>query len=77
MNFIGVQSLMQISSHMFFVLMTFWAMRGLRIDTWLKKNHIIEGRFLYLFVSIAIGYTVSSFFIDFLLSSQNLFYLFD
>lgn len=77
MNFIGVHSFLQLVSHMFFVLMTFWALKGFRTDLWLKKNHISQGRLLYLFVSISIGYTVSSFVMEFILSSQNLFYLFD
>jgi len=77
MNYIGIQSFIQLISHMFFILITFWAMQGLRTDNWLKKYHIAQGRLLYLFAAIAIGYTVSSFFIDFILTSQNLFYLFN
>lgn len=76
MNVIGIQSLFQLISHMFFIFMTFWAMQGLRTDQWLKKHHVSQGKFLYLFAAIAIGYTVSSFFLDFILASQNLFYLF-
>ncbi|WP_028273496.1 DUF1146 family protein [Atopococcus tabaci] len=76
MTYIGVQSVIELMSHFFFIFMTFWAMKGLRTDVWLKKNHIPQGRILYLFISIAMGYTVSNFFIDLILSSQNLLYLF-
>ncbi|WP_407370997.1 DUF1146 family protein [Carnobacterium sp.] len=76
MNFLGVQALITIVSHLFFVLLTFWALKGIRIEKLIKKNSIGQARVLYLFVSITIGYTVSSFFMDFLLTSQNLIFLF-
>ncbi|WP_041556478.1 DUF1146 family protein [Carnobacterium sp. 17-4] len=76
MNFLGVQALITIVSHLFFVLLTFWALKGIRIEKLIKKNNIGQARVLYLFVSITIGYTVSTFFIEFLLTSQNLIFLF-
>jgi len=76
MNFLGVQSLIAIISHLFFILLTFWALKGVRIENMMKKNNIGQARVLYLFVSIAIGYTVSTFFIEFILYSQNLIFLF-
>ena len=76
MNFLGVQSLIAIISHLFFILLTFWALKGIRIENMIKKNNIGQARVLYLFVSITIGYTVSTFFIEFILSSQNLIFLF-
>ncbi|MER2175925.1 MAG: DUF1146 family protein [Carnobacterium sp.] len=76
MNFLGVQALITILSHLFFVLLTFWALKGMRIEKLIKKNSIGQARVLYLFISITIGYTVSMFFMDFLLTSQNLIFLF-
>lgn len=76
MSYIGLQSIIELISHFAFIFLTFWAMRGLRTDIWLKKHHIPQGRILYLFVSIAIGYLVSKFFIDLIVTSQNLLYLF-
>ncbi|GEL67516.1 DUF1146 family protein [Marinilactibacillus psychrotolerans] len=76
MTFIGIQSLITIISHITFILITFWALQGLRTDSLIKKYHIQQAKILYIFLSIAIGYTVSSFFIDFILSSQNLVQLF-
>ncbi|WP_220727414.1 DUF1146 family protein [Marinilactibacillus psychrotolerans] len=73
MTFIGIQSLITIISHITFILITFWALQGLRTDSLIKKYHIQQAKILYIFLSIAIGYTVSSFFI---LSSQNLVQLF-
>lgn len=77
MNVIGLQAILGIVSHMFFILLTFWSLKGLRMENWLKKNHIGQARVLYLFLSIAIGYQVSSFFMEFILISQNLIFLFD
>lgn len=71
-----MQALVTVVSHLFFVLLTFWALKGIRIEKLLKKNNIGQARVLYLFVSITIGYTVSTFFMDFLLTSQNLIFLF-
>jgi len=76
MTYFGIQSLLTIISHVFFISMTFWAMQSLRTDSWIKKNHIPQARLLYIFISIAIGYTVSSFFLEFINSSQNLLLLF-
>lgn len=76
MNFIGTQALISLISHITFTLITFWALKGLMIEKWIKKNHVKQARLLYLFLSIAIGYLVSSFMIEFILLSKNLAFLF-
>ncbi|MCA9765447.1 MAG: DUF1146 family protein [Carnobacterium sp.] len=76
MNFLGTQALISLISHVLFIVLTFWALKGLLIEKWIKKNHIQQARLLYLFFSIAIGYLVSSFFIEFILMSRNLIFLF-
>lgn len=76
MTFIAMQSIIQLVSHMFFVMVAFWALQALRTDALLKKYHIPQARTLYILAAIAIGYNASNFFIDFILSIQNLFLLF-
>ena len=76
MNYIGTQALISLISHMAFTLITFWALKGLMIEKWIKKNHVKQARLLYLFLSIAIGYLVSSFMIEFIVLSKNLLFLF-
>ncbi|SEK45265.1 conserved hypothetical integral membrane protein [Carnobacterium iners] len=76
MNFLGTQALISLISHILFIVVTFWSLKGLLIEKWIKKNHIQQARLLYLFLSIAIGYLVSSFFIEFILMSRNLIFLF-
>ncbi len=75
MPIVMLQSIINLVSHMFFVLIAFWAMQALKTDVLIKKYHIPQARTLYILVSIALGYTASNFFIDFILSIQNLFFL--
>ncbi len=75
MPIVMFQSIINLVSHMFFVLIAFWAMQALKTDVLIKKYHIPQARTLYILVSIALGYTASNFFIDFILSIQNLFFL--
>lgn len=77
MNFIGIQAIATLISHIFFILIAFWALQAVRIEKIIRKYHVTQARILYLFIAITIGYTVSSFFIEFILSSQNLIFLFD
>ncbi|GEK90405.1 DUF1146 family protein [Alkalibacterium kapii] len=76
MPLVVMQSLINLVSHVFFIFVAFWSMQALKTDVSIKKNHIPQARTLYIVVSIAIGYTVSNFFIDFILSLQNIFFLF-
>ena len=75
MPIVMLQSIINLVSHIFFVLIAFWAMQALKTDVLIKKYHIPQARTLYILVSIALGYTASNFFIDFILSIQNLFFL--
>lgn len=77
MNFIGIQAIATLISHIFFILVAFWALQAIRVEKIIRKYHIMQARILYLLISIAIGYAASSFFIEFILSSQNLIFLFD
>lgn len=73
MSLITLQSIINLISHIFFILIAFWSLQSVRTDTFIKKYHIPQARTLYILLAIAIGYTVSSFFIDFILSIQNVF----
>ena len=75
MSFLGVQSLLGIVSHIIFIMMSFWALRGIRIENWIKNGYERQARVLYIFLSIVIGYTVSSFFLEFISLSKSLPYL--
>lgn len=75
MNFIGIQAAGMLISHIIFILLTFWALQAVRVEKIIRKYHVSQAKVLYLLVSIAIGYLVSTFFIEFILSSQNLIFL--
>lgn len=76
MTQIAIQSLIKIIMDMIFIGITFMALRGVRTEKWLRKNYVGHGQILYIFASIAIGYTVSNFIYDLVLSSRNLIFLF-
>ncbi|KRN57338.1 hypothetical protein IV74_GL000320 [Carnobacterium divergens DSM 20623] len=75
MNLLGVQAIIGIATNIFFIMVSFWALKGLRIESWIKKNHVAQARILYVFFSITIGYTVSNFVLEFLNLSKNLIFL--
>lgn len=76
MQTIGWQSLLQIISHFIFIFLTFWAMDAFHIEKWIRKGYEQQARILYILVAITIGYAVSSFVLEIILSSQNLMLIF-
>ncbi|MFZ3589041.1 DUF1146 family protein [Bacillus sp. DJP31] len=68
----GQQALLSILSHLLFITITWWALQAIRIDVLIKPNYVWQARILLLVVTIAIGTTVSNFFLDYLLWSQQL-----
>ncbi len=76
MGEIGVQAALKIMTDFIFIFVTFWAIRGVRTEKWLKKHYVPHGQVLYIFLSIAIGYNVSNFVYGLIISSQNLVFLF-
>ncbi len=72
MEFIRVQSLIAIASHLIFIALSYWAVQSLRTEKLFKKNNPQQLIMFYLLVSIALGYTASNFFLDFFTHSQNL-----
>ncbi|NMD70096.1 DUF1146 domain-containing protein [Bacillus sp. DNRA2] len=68
----GQQALLSIISHLVFIGLAWWAVQALQIEKVIKKNHVIQARVLYIILSIVLGSTVSNFFLDYLLWSQQL-----
>ena len=75
MPLVMLQSVVDLISHVFFILVAFWALQAFKTDVVIKKNHIPQSQTLYILISIALGYTASNFFLEFILSIQNLFFL--
>jgi len=76
MEFIRTQSLITLISHVFFIGVSFWGLQSLRIEHLFKKYRIQQVRAFYIMLSVALGYILSTFFLDFLTHSQNLIYFF-
>lgn len=74
MEFIRMQSLVTLISHIFFIGLSFWGLQSLRIEHLFKKNKVQQVRVLYIIIAIVLGFLLSQFFLDFLTHSQNLIY---
>jgi uncharacterized integral membrane protein (TIGR02327 family) len=74
--YIGQQALISIFSHIFFTGVSFYALRAVMFDKWIRKHHVLQAQILYIFLSIAIGTTVSTFFLEISAWSRQLPYLF-
>ncbi|MDQ0226757.1 DUF1146 family protein [Metabacillus niabensis] len=59
-----------------FMIITWWALQALNIEKWIKPGKVIQARTLLILLTIAIGSIVSNFFLDYLLWSQQLPFLF-
>ena len=76
MRAVGVTGLLTILSHLFFIGVTFKLLQSFRFDQLIKRNHVRDGQLLMWFITIALGYTVSSFFLNLIQQFQNLIYIF-
>ncbi|KGX93896.1 membrane protein [Pontibacillus halophilus JSM 076056 = DSM 19796] len=75
MDSVATQSILNMISHIIFIIITWKSLQSLQLDGIFKKGRIFEARILVILVTIMIGTTVSNFFLDLLQWSQNLKYL--
>ena len=73
---LGQQALISMLSHIIFIIITWYVLQSVRIDPIFKKGRTFEAKVLMIFITIAIGTTVSRFFLDFLNWAQQLNFLF-
>lgn len=76
MQFFGIDAVIRIICHMMFIYVSFWAMQSIRIEQFFKAHQTSQVRLLIVLISIVIGFTVSSFFLEFLSLCRNLFTVF-
>src|SRR5699024_8272810 len=77
---IGINSVIGIISHIFFIAITWRLMLAVNFDVLIRKNRIGEARLLLIFLTIAIGTLVSNFVLDIIrwtLDITLLFYFID
>lgn len=73
----GEQALVSIFSHLVFIGLAWWALQALQFERLLRGNHVFQARVLYILLSIALGSTVSNFFLDYLLWAKQLPLMFE
>lgn len=73
MQYFGVDAVIRIISHLMFIYISFWALQSLRIEQFFKTQYTSQIRLLMVFFAIVIGYTVSSFVLEFIALCRNLF----
>lgn len=69
---IGPYALTSIISHLAFIAVAWWALQAIQFEKLLRPNHVLQARVLYILACIALGSTVSNFFLDYLQWSQQL-----
>lgn len=72
---VGIMAIVGVVSHIFFISVTWYVLQVIKIDPLVRKGREMEVKILMLFLTIAIGTTVSNFFLDILQWSQDLTYL--
>ncbi|MHC9532925.1 DUF1146 family protein [Dellaglioa sp. BT-FLS60] len=75
MNTVGIQSLVTLMSHLMFIVIAFWAIQGLRIDRFFPQSNQQRIRVLIVLLAILLGYTSSTFFLNFIDNVRNLVFL--
>ncbi len=58
-----ISSLLRLFTYLGFIYLASWSLKSIKIESILRKNHVGEVRLLFLFLAIAIGYAVGSFFL--------------
>lgn len=76
MHSLAQDGLIGIVSHIFFIIVTWQVLQSVNFDTLFRKNRLMEARILLVLITIAIGTTVSNFFLDFFFWAQQLRHFF-
>ena len=72
----GQQALLSMIVHLCFITITWWALQALNFDKLLRPNKVLQARILFVLLTIAIGSSVSNFFLDYLGLANKLPYMF-
>ncbi|KZL40200.1 DUF1146 family protein [Secundilactobacillus collinoides] len=75
MRTIGTQALLTLISHFIFIFVAFWSIQKLHIEN-VMRLYPTQARVLIVMLSVAVGYTCSSFFLNFIDNVRNLIYMF-
>ncbi|WP_153730373.1 DUF1146 family protein [Sporosarcina obsidiansis] len=64
MSMLGSNPLLAIVSHIIFIGISFYALQAILPEAIIRKNRVMQAQLLFILLSIAIGSTVSNFFLD-------------
>lgn len=73
MNVYGIDVIIRIVTHFIFIYLAFWSLNALRLENLFKTNQVPQIRMLLTLLSIGIGYLASTFFLELIVLSKNLF----
>ncbi|MDN6640409.1 MAG: DUF1146 family protein [Tetragenococcus sp.] len=76
MQVFGIDALIRLISHFAFIYLAFWSLGALRIEAFFKSLHTTQIRMIITLLSIVIGFIASSFFLEIITLSKNLFLTF-
>ncbi|GAY73803.1 DUF1146 family protein [Lentilactobacillus kosonis] len=74
MSMFGLQSLITLIMYIFFIFLAFWSINEIHIERYLPIR-ALPGKLLIVLLSVALGYTVSSFFLSLIDNIRNLVFL--
>ncbi|MBM7712654.1 DUF1146 family protein [Enterococcus xiangfangensis] len=77
MQVFGIDAIVRIISHFSFIYLAFWALRALRIENLFKAFKEAQVRVAILMLAIVIGFICSTFFLEIILLSKNIFLTFN
>lgn len=63
-NMFGFQPLLAITSHIFFIGISFYALQAIMPEKIIRKNRVFQAQLFFILLSIAIGWSVSNFFLE-------------
>ncbi|MBX0357857.1 DUF1146 family protein [Halobacillus faecis] len=75
-QYFAEEAILSMTSHLIFIIITWRVLQSINFDAFFRKNKVFEARALLIIITIALGTTVSNFFLDFIKWSNSLIYLF-
>jgi len=74
LQYFGLEAFFRIVTQIFFIYLTFWGLQTLNLTTLFRRkaNQTRQIHLVFIFLSIAIGYNVSNFFLEFIMLFKNM-----
>ncbi|HLQ40720.1 MAG TPA: DUF1146 family protein [Tetragenococcus sp.] len=73
MQIFGIDAVLRLVCHFAFIYLAFWSLGSLRLENLFKSFHTTQIRMLITLLAISIGFLTSSFFLEIIALTKNLF----